>query len=80
MLVKTPEQLAEKAWEYVQEALENGAITVAGQNGVEIHKLTVDQVLDIVKWMTAVKLRQKHAVDTPEDFSPANTKGEDDDD
>ena len=78
-LAKTPDELSELAWGYVNEALTNGSMTITGQNGVKIHDLSVDQMMDIVKWMTAVKIKQKHAVDTPEDFSPANTKGDDND-
>lgn len=77
-MARSPDELSELAWGYVDSALSSGCITVTGPDGAVTHNLTVDQLMDVIKWMTAVKLKQKHSVDSPEDFIPPNTMGDDD--
>ena len=76
---KSPDELADIAWALVEEAMTQGTITIIGPDGIVPEKLSLDQKLDIIKWLTQVKLKQKHAVESPEDFRPANTKGDDED-
>lgn len=71
---RTPEQLADMSWLLVEEALTNGTITLNGKDGEETRKLDTKDIMDVVKWLTAVKLKQKHAVDAPEDFALQSTK------
>lgn len=72
--MKNQEQLTEIAWKLLEEAITEGTITLTGQQGAEARRLETDSIIDLVKWLTAQKVKRPDMVDPPEDFIPPNTK------
>lgn len=71
---KSVDDVADKAWNLVSEALETGKIRL----GDEVRDVDTQDLINLAVKMAATKIKQPRLINKPEDFVLPVTTGEDD--
>mgnify|MGYP001574358433 CR=1 FL=1 len=68
---RSPTELTEEAWSLIDQALKEGKMTMASGQTIS---LTPSEIVELVKWLSAVKIKKPDNVPVPEDFQLRATK------
>ena len=74
------EQLINRSWELVQEALTRGTLTLESQDPAKPSQriLDTESVIDLAKFFVQLKVKKPQLVQKPEDFDLKPTTGDED--
>lgn len=75
----TPAELADIAWDLIDEALTRGTMTLEGIPDKPI-ALQTASIVEIAKWLATSKAKKPRLVGSPEDFALKSTTGEGEED
>ena len=68
---RSPTEMTEEAWSLIDQALREGKMTMASGQTIS---LTPSEIVELVKWLSAVKIKKPDNVPVPEDFMLKRTK------
>ena len=68
---RSPGELTEEAWSLIDQALKEGKMTMGSGQTIS---LTPSEYVELVKWLSGVKLKKPENVPVPDDFMPKKTK------
>lgn len=72
------EELVERSWELIKEALTTGTMTLSTVNqGVSQRTLDTEEIVDLAKFFVQLKVKKPQAITPPEDFQLPVTSDED---
>jgi hypothetical protein len=74
------EELVDRAWDLVKEALEHGTVTFVGADMKPSQRvLATNDVVDLAKFFVQLKMKKPQVITPPEDYTLPVTSGDDDD-
>jgi hypothetical protein len=75
------DELVDRAWDLVKEALTNGTMTLAQADGkVNSRILGTEDIIDLAKFFVTIKVKKPQLISPPEDYHPIATDGDSDED
>lgn len=73
------EELVDRSWELVKEALNNGTVTLNSPQGPAPRQMATEDIIDLAKFFVQLKVKKPQLINAPEDFRLKETSGDEDD-